>query len=275
MRDPSDSAICDAAAITFRPASFTRRLIATSIDGVAWLVLSFGGFLACTYLAFHLELKQSWVSLAFQLNTLVMPFYFLTEAFGYRRTGKRIAGLMIADQDGSPPTRRGRLFRWAIKSSPWLLTLPLASLAKHFPETPFFNTLLDGYPNLVGGFIVRLPERMLIACGADFGMRELLLDAPDYAMSFVAEGMFLLTILVVGEVLILFPARRSLVDQLSGTMVVRKTRRARRGFEALPACQPKSTLVACDRSADRRPPQALYASGCANAGEQRHAAPHG
>jgi len=219
-----------------------RRLVATSIDGLAWLGLSFGSFLGCAYLTYNRD-KANWASIAFHLSSLVMPCYFLTEAFGYRRVGKRLAGVMIVSQDGSTPTTRAGLLRWVVKSSPWFMAFVLGCLSKHIPDSALYSTILDGYPNLVGGFILRVLERIMVACGLDFEIREFLLYAPVYAMSFVAEGMIVLTVLIVGEVLILFPARRTLVDQLSRTVVVRQAKRAPRGFEPLSVVRQPSDLA--------------------------------
>ncbi|HEX4794370.1 MAG TPA: hypothetical protein VH370_11290 [Humisphaera sp.] len=232
MKDSNLTAANDSIIPTAQPASRLRHLLATVFDGFVWMGLAFGGYVAALSL-FYSE-REKLVAAVMGAIYFVMPIYFLSEVFGQRSLGKRIFGVAIVAKDGTDGTKRRRMLRWAIKSSPWFAALVLRLLTIYLGEKPFVHTILARYPNTLEALVVAAIDRLLAACHLDVMSWEIVTMPPLFAIRFIAEGMVLMTILMLGYLLIVFPSRRTLLDRLSGTMVARRQKQFR-GFEALPS----------------------------------------
>ncbi|HEX4794344.1 MAG TPA: hypothetical protein VH370_11160 [Humisphaera sp.] len=97
------------------------------------------------------------------------------------------------------------------------------------------NKVLVDYPKAIESVTV---QPLYDAIGMEW---EIVLFPPLFAIRFLALGMVPLTILAIGEMLVLLPSHRTLLDRLSGTIVVRARKPQRRGFEVLSITVAKGT----------------------------------
>lgn len=109
--------------------------------------------------------------------------------------GKRIAGLIIASDDGLPATRKRLIKRWAVKQIAVFFACPMALLW----------TLLSPY-----NYHIPIPE-FIIPGILGLAITDTILTA------------VLLLIVLGGCFLVLGPSRQSLHDKLAGTAVYRST----------------------------------------------------
>jgi hypothetical protein len=208
-------------------AGVSRRGIATGIDLLAWVSIAWFTWLADIPIVLGTTSKWRAVAELAAIH-LIVPVYFLLEVFSGATIGKWATGLAVYCDD-SRSIWLFRLLRWLLKSSPWLLMTADSALVIGFEREvmpALFQRMTDQLAR-GGDWCLSLLDHVPIS---DWWAQWLML--PLAAGSQLQIGVLLLVPLSAGELLVLLPARRTLIDRLTKTRVVcRQTASAGTGFE--------------------------------------------
>jgi uncharacterized RDD family membrane protein YckC len=223
--------IADNDLLAREPASIYRRLIATGVDAVVWIFIAFGGYLVSMMAIYELQSDRA-ASISLVALYLCMPTFFLTEVVARRTLGKRWAGITVVVLTNGK-NRWRRWTRWAIKSSPWLMSVlyPLTGrLTENWRITGF---IASTFPQLVERGVGFVASTLSELPGIEY--LRIPWQATVVSIHLINLDLIPLSILTLGSLLYFTPSRRTLLDRLSGTAVYRWRPTAHgRGFEPLP-----------------------------------------
>ncbi len=214
----------------------TTQTISPRLSGVSWglrsrrLVATFLDFLICVrltqyavgywYMGTILWDENQWAVIgAYMIPAAVIFGYFALEGLTGGTIGKLVLNLRVT---GYRQTRRPWLKRWArvlVKSSPFLLSgiCWLVLLLRDTMRTPtWLVTTLGGILEPVIPALKRSDAVASIYGVPFFPVGD------GLTLAYFVWGANLLALLIVGEFMILLPGGRSLVDRLSGTVVMRR-----------------------------------------------------
>lgn len=196
-----------------------RRLIAAAIDALAMVTIGWFIWFDSPLDYFWLDTHSLWfASLQVASVQMLLTAYLAAEIFFGGSVGKLAIGLRVARADGHRSSFLLRLGRWLVKSSPWLLVAANTILYGMYGR--WLMPTLDDH---VHGWIDKaLPwlSKPFDCLQEKWGLSlSLLLYVTSSALG---VGWLLLLPLIGGEMLVLLPSRRTLIDRLTRTRVIRR-----------------------------------------------------
>lgn len=191
--------------------SLARRLAATCIDVPAFVVVPILWWHWSEWAQYTSTFGRRWpAGVALPVMTLIPLTCVWLEAVLGRGPGQLLLGLHVASADGGPTALGRRLMRAAIKWSPtWIgPAVRIVDLAAGTSTGEDFSA--DHLLPAVAAVADRLPP----SAGQLFWTAEASARAMNY-------GSVALAALAIGTLLALLPSRRSLLDRLTGTKLIR------------------------------------------------------
>jgi hypothetical protein len=208
----------DSSGPIFPSAGIFRRIVATGIDLLIWFTIAWFTWMAGIPILFGATSK--WRALA-ELSgiNLLVPACLSLEMFTGATIGKWAVGLTMRHGNAGRTAWLFRLLRWLLKSSPWLLMTVDVALVIVFERevTPPMLQSMTEQLGRAGDWCLGLLDHLQIS---DWWGQWLMI--PLAAFSQLGIGVLLLVPLVSGELLVLLPSRRTLIDRLSWTRVTRR-----------------------------------------------------
>lgn len=187
-----------------------RRLAASAVDGLLVLVLPVLWWHWAEWAQYTTTFGRRWpAAVAFPVMAIMPLTVLWLEAVTGRGAGKGLLGLRVATADGGRAALGRRVARAAIKWSPtWVGPAAYVfGLLVHSTIAADFAGTLGTLANDVGD---ALPRGDKVAAGLTIWGRGMSVGAVPLAA------------LVLGEVGVLLPGRRSLLDVVTGTRVMKR-----------------------------------------------------
>ena len=195
---------------TFAQPSLPRRLAASGVDAFVLFVVPILWWHWSEWARYTTTFgrRVPW-EVAMPVMALMPLTVLWLEAVTGRGAGKGLAGLRVADRAGGPASLGRRLLRAALKWSPAWVGPAVWIVDAYTNGTRADDFTNDHLLTITTGLTERLPPLKPLMAGVGVSLRGM------------NWGVFPLALLAAGYLLVLLPGRRTLLDRVCGTRVVR------------------------------------------------------
>lgn len=199
-----------------------RRIAAFFIDGPYWFMLA-GVFehFTISRIRYMPDRLQIAIYIAFYL---AFPAYLSMEIFTFATVGKLATGVRVATITGGRLSLAHGCFRWMLKSCPWLIRTGIVILDNVSPHLFIPRYLADFIREITEPSIHLFLMPLQWLPDSAVAIDRYAVEAFMYSgVKFLAEGWWLLWMIILGQSLVFNLDRRTLIDRLSRTTVFQTT----------------------------------------------------